>query len=213
MVDKALIFNITLDALGLGYQTTDPDNDSNPNVKKIMLKYRLGLKKALADMDLQQTSTKVKLEKLAKNHVHWDFVYKYPNKCVRFRKIVSPFPVDNKETLVPSATENIDKIKVVLTNQDEAYAEIIPEDINLDMLSPSAAMAVGNSIASLCGNLIVGSKGKDKVRKEILDAYRFYKAEAQAYDSDENVDYTPDEYKSSFVMARLGRDVVWPRRR
>lgn len=211
MIDKALIVNITLDALGLNHQTTDPDNDSNTNVKKIMTKYRLGLSMALTEMNLNKTTIKVKLEELDKTHPHWDYVYKYPSKCTLFRKIVSPFPTDNKMTMIASATENIDGVDCILTNEQLAYAEIIPENINLSSLSPAAAVATGNMIASLCSALIVGSKGKEKVKREILDNFRFYKAQAQSLDSNENVDSTPDAFKSEWVSARLGRQ-VWPRR-
>ena len=203
MVDKPLLYNIALSALRLNHQTSDPDNDKTLAVKQLRLTYPLALSKALADMDLNKTATKLKLELLAKTHPHWKYVYKYPVNCAKFRKIVSPFPVDNRETIIPSATEVVDNIDVILSNEPEAYAEIIASNVTLSALSPNAAMAVGFQMALMCPGLVVG-KGSTALRQGIFNEYKIYKAEAQEDDSNENVDTTPDEFKSEFIMARLG---------
>lgn len=208
MVDKPLLYNIALSALRLNHQTSDPDNDKTLAVKQLRLIYPLALSKTLADMDLNKTATKLKLELLAKEHVHWVYVYKYPVNCAKFRKIVSPFAVDNRSTLIPSATEVVDNIDVILTNEPEAYAEIIPSNVNLSALNPNAAMAVGFQMALMCPALAVG-KGSTALRQGVFDEYKLYKAEAQEDDGNENVDTTPDEFKSEFIMARLGGG-RWP---
>lgn len=208
MIDKPLLYNIALSALRLNHQTSDPDNDKTLAVKQLRLVYPLALSKALADMDLNKTASKVKLELLASTHPHWKYVYKYPSVCAKFRKIVSPFAVDNNSTKIPSATEVVDAVDVILTNEEEAYAEIIPSNVNLSALNPNAAMAVGFQMALMCPGLVVG-KGSTNLRKGIFDEYKIYKAEAQEDDLNENVDSTPDEFKSDFVMARLGGG-RWP---
>lgn len=210
MIDKSLLYNIALSALRLNHQTTDPDNDKTLAVKQLRLIYPLALSKTLADMDLNKTATKFKIELLAKTHPHWKYVYKYPTNCAKFRKIVSPFAVDNKLTVVPSATEVVDNIDVILTNEPEAYAEVIFSTVNLSALNPNAAMAVGFQMALMCPALVVG-KGSTSLRQSILQEYVLYKAEAQEDDSNENVDTTPDEFKSEFIMARLGGN-IWPSR-
>lgn len=203
MVDKPLLYNIALSALRLNHQTSDPDNDKTLAVKQLRLIYPLALSKSLADMDLNGTATKLKLELLAKTHPHWEYVYKYPVNCAKFRKIVSPFAVDNKMTLIPSATEVVEDVSSILSNEPEAYAEIIPSNVNLSSLNPNAAMAVGFQMALMCPALVVG-KGSTALRQSVFNEYKIYKAEAQEDDSNENVDTTPDEFKSEFIMARLG---------
>lgn len=203
MVDKPLLYNIALGALRLNYQTTDPDNDNTLSVKKLKSIYPLALSKALADMDLDKTASIVQLELLAKTHPLWAYVYKYPTACVKFRRILSDYVTDNRETRIPSATAVIDNVDVILTDRELAYAEYIPNTINLSVLNPSAAMAVGYQMALMCPSLIVG-KGSTALRQSMFQEYAIYKNEAQEDDQNENVDTTPDEFKSEFITARLG---------
>lgn len=203
MIDKPLLYNIALSALRLNHQTSDPDNDKTLAVKQLRLIYPLALAKSLADMDLNKTATKVKLELLAKTHPHWEYVYKYPATCAKFRRIVSPYVTDNKMTRIPSATEVVDNVDTILSNEPEAYAEIIPSNVVLSALNPNAAMAVGFQMALMCPALVVG-KGSTALRQSVFNEYKIYKAEAQEDDLNENVDTTPDEFNSEFIMARLG---------
>lgn len=203
MVTKVLLYNIALQALRLNYQTTDPDNDVNKSVKTLRTFYPLAISSALADMDLNKTAKKIKLEELNLEHPHWTKIYKYPSNCAKFRRIVSPFRTDNKETRIPFATEVIGIFDVVATHEPEAYGEIIPTDVNLSVLSPSAALAVGFQMAVLATGLIVG-KGAVTLKESIIREYTLHKATAQENDMNENVDTTPDEFKSEFVNARLG---------
>lgn len=203
MVDKTLVFNIALSALRLNQQTVDPDNDHTKAVKQLSIIYPLALSNVLADLDLNKTSTKVKLELLNKEHPHWKYVYKYPVNCAKFRRIVSGFRTDNKNTRIPSATENIDDIDVILTNEPEAYADIIKTTVNLSSLSSTAAMALGHMMAYMSPNQIIG-KGAGTIKQSIFQDYVIYKTQAQQYDQNENVDTTPDEFNSEFIQARLG---------
>ena len=203
MIDKPLLYNIALGALRLNYQTTDPDNDATLSVKKLKTIYPLALGKALADMDLDKTASIVKLELLVKTHPHWAYVYKYPAACVKFRRILSDYVADNRETRIPSGTAVIDNVDVILTDREDAYAQYIPNTVNLSVLNPNAAMAVGYQMALMCPGLVVG-KGSTALRQAILQEYAIYKTEAQEDDQNENVDTTPDEFNSEFITARLG---------
>lgn len=203
MIDKPLLYNTALGALRLNYMTTDPDNDNTLAVKKLKSIYPLALSKALADMDLDKTASIVQLELLAKTHPLWAYVYKYPTACVKFRRILSDYVTDNRETRINSATAVIDNVDVILTDKELAYAEYIPNTINLSVLNPSAAMAVGYQMALMCPSLIVG-KGSTALRQSMFQEYAIYKNEAQEDDQNENVDTTPDEFKSEFITARLG---------
>lgn len=203
MIDKPLLYNIALSALRLNHTTSDPDNDNKLSVKQLRVVYSLALSKTLADMDLDRTKSIVKLELLAKTHPQWAFVYKYPTTCAKFRRILSDYVQDNQLTRIPSATGVIDGIDCIFTDREDAYAEIIANNVNLSVLSPNAAMAVGFQMALMCPSLVVG-KGSTALRQAILAEYIVYKAEAMEDDQNENVDTTPDEFKSEFIMARLG---------
>lgn len=203
MIDKPLLYNIALSALRLTHTTSDPDNDTKLSVKQLKIVYPLALSKALADMDLDNTSKIVKLELLNKTHPNWEYVYKRPVNCAKFRRILSEYVQDNNSTRIPSATGTIDNLDCIFTNHKEAYAEIIPSDVNLSVLNPNAAMAVGFQMALMCPALVVG-KGSTALRQSISQEYIIYKAEAMEDDQNENVDTTPDSFKSDFIMARLG---------
>lgn len=203
MITKVLLFNIALDALRLNQQVTDADTDPSLPAKRLRLMYPLALSKALADLDLQKTSFKVELEELALEHPHYSYVYKYPSNCAFFRGIVSPFPTDNRDTRIASQTEAMAGQDVIVTDQPQAWASIQPDNINLSILSPSAALSAGFQLAILCSSLIVG-KGATALKKALYEEYRLHKAEAQENDANENVDTTPDEFKSEFIQARVG---------
>lgn len=204
MFAKVDLFNIALQALLINYQVIDADNDSTKEAKTLRLMYPIALSQALADMDLDRTATIYKLELLAdKKHPLWTYVYKYPATCAKFRRITSPFPQDNEETRIPAQTTSIDGVAVIVTNEPTAYAEIIGNDINLSLLNPSAALAVGHYLAYLSTSLLTG-KGAVDTKKSIFDTYVMHKAEAIDTDQNENVDTTPDEFESKFVSARVG---------
>lgn len=210
MVDKVVVYNIALQALLVDYQTTDPDNDKTKSVRTLNTFYNLALAKVLADLDLNKTATKVKLQLTNLKHPHFEYVYRYPANCAKFRRIVSPFAVDNQETRIEYATETVAAQDVVVTNEYEAYGEIQPTDVNLSSLNPSAAIALGYMMAHLAASLIAG-KGAAQLRATIMQEYVVQKAEAMGDDMNENVDSTPDEFKSSFVQAKLGGR-PWPSR-
>lgn len=203
MVDKVVIFNIALNALLIDYQTTDVDNDKHKAMKTLRLMYPLALSKVLSDLDLNKTSTRVKLELTASGHPHWQYVYKYPSVSAKVRRLVSPNVVDNFGTRIPFATETIAGIDVIVTNEPEAWAEIQPSNLNLSVLNPNAAIAVGYQMAYLSSALIAG-KASRQLKESILQEYTLHKSEAMEDDQNENVDSTTDEFKSEFVQARLG---------
>lgn len=207
MVDKVVIFNIALNALLIDYQTTDPDNDKDKRVRSLRMMYPLALSKTLADLDLNKSATKVKLELTTQTHIHWQYVYKYPSNCAKLRRLVSPFAVDNFETRLPFATETGSGIDIVVTNEPDVYGEIQPTDLNLSVLNPNAAIALGFQLAYLSSALISG-KSSRQLKQSILQEYTIHKSEAMEDDQNENVDSTTDEFKSEFVQARLG-GAIW----
>lgn len=211
MVDKVVVYNIALNALLIDYQTIDPDNDKHKALKSLNIMYPLALSKVLADLDLNKTATKVKLELTTYSHPHWQFVYKYPSNSAKFRRVLSQFAQDNKLTRVPFATETVDGIAVICTNDSEAWGEIQPTGLNLSVLNPNAGLAVGYMMAYLASALIAG-KGSSQLKKSILQEYTMHKAEAMEDDQNENVDTSTDERNSEFVSAALGGGYKWPTR-
>lgn len=203
MFEEVMVYNVALQALLIDYQTQDPSIDTNKAVRTLRTFFPMARSKVLADLDLDKTSTKVKLELLAATHPHYEYVYKYPANCAKFRRIVSPFATDNNQTRIPAKTETVGTVPAIMTNEFEAWAEIQPTDLNLSALNPSAGICMGLMLAYLSSALITGKGSKD-FKANILQEYILMKAEAMEDDQNENVDSTPDEFKSEFVQARLG---------
>jgi hypothetical protein len=99
---------------------------------------------------------------------------------------------------------------VVVCNEPDAWGEIQPTDLNLSVLNPNAAIALGYQMAYLAAALATGKSGR-QLRESILREYTVHKGEAMEDDLNENVDSTTDEFKSEFVQARLG-GYRWPTR-
>ncbi len=216
MYAKADIFNIALNALLLTNQVVDADTDTSKQATVLRQMYPIALNKTLADLDLNRTSTYFELELLSDDPDEigdlWYYAYKYPSNTVKFRRIVSSVRQDNTNTKIPFETGTLTIAttaqSVVYTNQIDAIASVIAKDVPLSSLNASAGLALGHQLAFLSSSLIVG-KGAKELKKQLLDLYVGFKAEAQELDLEENPDTTPDEFQSEFVSARLGGG-AWP---
>ena len=203
---KPKIYNLALSALLLAKEVSDTDTDTSNEVKVLNTHYDVAFDSVLQDLDLDSLSTQVTLELIVSqvsltNRI-WDYVYKYPTKCVFFRRLVSYQAVDNKDTHIPKRVANYNGQKAIYTNEVSAIAECITNDITLDLLSPMAGLALAYRLASLSAPLIVG-KGAKALRERIEQQYIIAKSEAQEMDSLENFNYEADYLRSEFVFERL----------
>jgi hypothetical protein len=203
MFTKAKLFNLALSALLLSKQISDTETDTSTEAKVLRTHYDIALRKALQDMDLNAASVTETLELVEEDpNDLWDYAYKYPTNCSFLRRIVSGYNKDNRTTQIPRATGVHEGVKVIFTNEMEADAEYIPHDIGLAQLSASAGMAISYQLAILAAPLIVG-KGADKLRTNLYEMYKVYKAEAQEHDRLENASFDEDSGESEFVESRL----------
>jgi hypothetical protein len=110
---------------------------------------------------------------------------------------------DTRATRIPLETGMLDTgVAVIFTDEDAAYGEYIPRNFNTAILSASACLALGNMLAYLSTSLLTG-KAAPKIRQEIINNYRLFKAEAQELDANENTNYDTDEEMSEFVATRM----------
>lgn len=202
MYSKAKIYNLALGLLLLQRQIKDPDTDQSNEAKVLNLHWDTALAMALEDMDLDSTSTQMDLSLVDTDpNDLWTYAYKYPNKCLFFRRLQSSTDIDNRSTHIPKRIGVYEGQKVIFTNQEDAIAEYIPTDLPLSSLSPNAAMTIACKLAELASSLVTG-KGAGELRKEILQKYIMYKAKAQEHDRKENFTFTDPEVDSEFVEAR-----------
>lgn len=203
MFTKAKFYNLALGALLLQRQIINPDTDQSNEAKVLNTFYDVAWRAALADMDLDSTSSQMQLELLADCPVKdWRFAYKYPKNCAFFRRIQSCVRQDSRQTHIPKRIAIFNSQKVILTNQCNAIAEFIPDDIPLSTISSPAGLAVSFRLAILAAPLATG-KGAAALINMIEKKYVMAKAEAQQQDERENFTFESEATMSEFVAVRL----------
>lgn len=203
MFTKAKLFNLALGALLLQRQIANPDSDQSNEAKVLGTFYDTAWQSALSDMDLDSTSTMVTLALVARDPIHgWKYAYKYPSNCAFFRRIKSCARTDDRYTHIPKHVTIFNGQKVILTNQCDAIAEMIPTDFPLSTLSASAGLAVAYRLAILAAPLATG-KGAARLIAEIEKKYIVAKSEALQQDERENFVFEDPSVTSEFVAERL----------
>lgn len=202
MYTKADIFNLALGALLLTKKIADTDNDKSSDNQTLNVHWEAAFRTALADMDLDGTSSQVNLELLSTNpNSLWDFAYKYPSDCVLLRRLQNSSLMDRRSNQIKRRTGIHEGKKVIFTNAQNAIAEYLSKDVALGSLSANAGLAVAYRLAVLSSPLIAG-KGAKELRKQVQDMYLLAKAEAQELDRLENANFVDEDFMSEFVEAR-----------
>ena len=203
MYTKAKIFNLALGALLLNKRIADVDTDTSVENQTLNVHYDTAFRSTIEDLDLDCTSVEAVLELIEEDpNALWSYAYKYPNNCAFLRRIQSSVIKDTRSTQIRKRVITHNGIKTIFTNEENAIAEYIPNDLTLDLLSSNAGLAVAYKLAMLSAPLIAG-KGAASLRKEIQGLYVISKAEAQEQDRLENSNFDDDEVISEFVEARL----------
>lgn len=203
MFTKTKIFNVTLSTLLLAKEVDNADTDNSNEVKILNRFYPIALEATLQDLDLDSLSAPITLELIEElENNTWNYVYKFPNNCALLRRLASGFDVDNKSTFIPKRTGIHNAQKVIFTNQYQAVADTIPEDVPLEAFSASAGLALAYNLAFLSAPLLVG-KGAKALKRDIKADYVIAKMEAQEVDATENFTYEDPSQRSEFVEARL----------
>lgn len=212
MYNKAKIFNLALNALLLQKQIATPETDQSNEAKVLNSQWDVAFKAALADMDLDSTSSQQNLEQIHDFTLDppsntgqpgplFNYVYKYPDKCAFFRRIVSCNRIDDKFTHIAKKIMIYNGKKAIFTNEKNAIGDYIPIDFPLQTLSAQGGMAIAFRLAWQSAPLIVG-KGAKTLREQIKNEYAIAKAEAQAIDEREGFSFQSDENLSEFVKVR-----------
>lgn len=213
MYTKAKIFNLALQALLLNRQIVDTNSDKSNEAKILTEQWDVAFKTALFDMDLDSTASDQALELLhdftkdpptsnGQPAPRWSYVYKYPDKCAFFRRIVSCSVNDDKFSHNPKRVMIYNGKKGIFCDVASAIGEYIPIDFPLQTLSAPAGHAIALRLAWQSAPLIVG-KGAKSLRETIKTDYAIAKAEAQAMDERESFSFQDDANLSEFVKVRM----------
>lgn len=204
---KTEIFSLSLSALLLGKQISNADTDTSNEARTMRLHWNIALNSTLADLDLDCLSEPQELEltaSLADDSDYdgqYNYVYKYPDACVFFRRIRSGFEVDNKGTHISKRIGLYNGKKSIYTNQESAVGECIMNNISLTAVPDMAGMCIAYRLATLSAPILVG-KGSKKLLDTIEGLYVISKGQAQHLDSMENFNYEADDVRSELVYTR-----------
>jgi len=207
MFTKAQIYNLALGALLLQRRITDTETDTSNECRVLNTHWDAAFALSLQDMDLDSTSTQVTLELLEDMSEsvdatkQWNYGYQYPTDCMFLRRIQSGAVTDNRYTHIAKRVQIYMGERMIMTNQVEAVAEYISNEISVEHLSAPAGMAVAYKLASMAAPLATG-KGAAKLISSIEQKYILSKAEAQSLDQRENVVFHDPATESEFVAER-----------
>lgn len=201
--DKTKIFNLAMFALLLSKRITNADTDQSTEAEKLRVLWDTALESFLQEADLDETSTTVKLVLIAENpNDKWNYAYQYPSNCAFLRRIESGNVRDTKDSMVLRAVGVYNGKKVIYTNKELAYAEIVTEDF-LVVLSANSAQALAYKLAMLALPLITNASDPVALSKSIEMRYNMFKGLAQQKDARENYRPDSDEEASDISRARL----------
>lgn len=203
MFDKTKIFNLALSALFLQKKISNADTDTSTETKILNVNWEPAFWIGLQELDLDSVSTSKALELIKEDpNPFWTYAYKYPNDCVFLRRIRSQHLTDDTETFIDKKIEMLDGEKVILTNEQFAVVEYIPNTVIPDNLTAEAAMFIAYKLARMSAPLIVGKNSKDVI--QLIEArYQESLLSARAKDNAETSIYQPEYMRSEFVKARL----------
>ena len=190
-------------ALLLSKRITNADTDQSVEAENLRTLWDTALEAFLQEADLDETSTTVKLTLLAENpNDKWNYAYLYPSNCAFFRRIESGLVRDTKDSMVLKAVGVLNGKKVIYTNKEQAYAEIVTEDF-LVVLSANSAQALAHKLAWYALPLITNASDPVALSKSIESRYNLFKSLAQEKDARENYRPDSDEEVSDISRARL----------
>lgn len=201
---KTKIYNLALSILMLQRQVSNADSDTTSNeVKVLNLFYDDALTQTLKELDLDRLSEPFQLELLANlNEGPWAYVYKYPTRCAFLRRIQSSVPKDTRCSAIEKRVGQYNGQTAIFTNQPQAVIEMIPKDVSLAALPPSAGWALAHQLAFLSTPLLTG-KGAKSLSETIQQKYLYYLASAKEDDQLENFNYEDPWVASEYVAARM----------
>lgn len=204
MYSKTKIYNVALSELKLAKQIDDADTDQSREGRVLNLFWDIALNNTLQDLDLDHTAENVQLQLITTltDDGFWRYVYRYPTNCAFFRRIVSMARIDNSKTHVAKKVALYQGEKAIFTNEYQAYASIIPNDLNLGVLNAMGGLAIAQNLAILSAPLITG-KGAKTLQDAIEGRYRISINKSQEADRLENFNYDQPYETSEWVNERM----------
>lgn len=203
MSPSTRVYNLALAHLGSSKQISNLETDKSAEGTAGRLFIDIARQELLRDYQFPFT-TKIQALALIEEEPNeeWGYSYRYPAKCLDFRKIQSGTRQHAKDKAVPYriALDNAESGKVIFTDQPQAIGEFTIDVSDLSVFPSDALMALSFKIAALIAPQV--TKGdpmnmRDRMQEEADQWAR--KACANA----KNEEQPDPELDSEFIRARL----------
>lgn len=130
----------------------------------------------------------------------WEYAYRYPTDCLKFRRIESGNRLDTEQTLTKYRVASDDEGLVLLTDKEDAVAEYTVRAENAGIYHPDFALALSYRLAmEIAPSITAGDPFNlvQKIAALYLDALQVAQANAGNEEKDE------EERTSEWERARL----------
>ena len=197
MASIVQICNIALSRIGQN-QGIDSLDESSVAASLCSLHYPVCVQQVLADGDWPFAEARVVLASSGTPPTNWEYIYAYPNDCLKARRIAVPgMEVVPLQQRIPFKVINTGASKAIVANWPEAEL-VYTADVTDTSLFP--ALFVSALAWRLAAELAMGLQARPENYKAALNNYRaeISNAQAVAYEESEEGEM-PD---SEFIRAR-----------
>lgn len=129
----------------------------------------------------------------------WDFSYRYPTECLKFRRILSGTRNDTRATRVPYRIISDSSGRLILTDEATAVAEIGIKVEDPTLYPPDMKMAFSLLIAHYAAPRLTNGD-PNKLGKRAMELYLYEVSKAEC--SSANEEQAEEEPDSSLIDAR-----------
>lgn len=129
----------------------------------------------------------------------WSFSYRYPTDCIKFRRILSGYRNDTRQSRTPYKLTRDTAGKLIYTDMQDAMCEYTIHETNAERFSDDFVMAVSFRLAAyIAPRLTAGDPFK--MGERALRLYTFEIAKAEVSAANEQQD--EEEVESQFIRER-----------
>lgn len=101
----------------------------------------------------------------------WLYSYRYPNKCVLFKRILSGIRTDTHDSRVPFVQSSDNSGKLIFTDMIDAVAEIVEIPKNLNFFSADFCLAYSFRLAFYIAPSITGGNAFSGLQRDLMQKY------------------------------------------
>lgn len=124
MASKTQVCNLAISHLGIGKEIQDFETDKTSEAEACRRFYDVALETTLRDFNWAFARRFFTLNLVASNPTtEWDYSYRYPDNCVRLRRILSGTWPETRQSRVPYLIGSDDTGRLIYTNEASAVCE------------------------------------------------------------------------------------------